>query len=136
MVDVATGATTNLTQTTGISEGSPDWSSGGRPPHESMSLVPAELGAVIPSGADDARVRVVLGAARRSAVVVYAIPRPGPVELRIFDVTGREVARPVDAWQAAGTHEAPFPDAVRSQIYLYRLDWVGGSVRGKFAVVR
>ncbi len=52
----------------------------------------------------------------------YALPSAAPVLLVVYDVTGREVARLVDAWQMPGTYRVTW-DARRlaSGVYLCRL---------------
>ncbi len=66
----------------------------------------------------------------------FALPRPGHVRLAVYDVAGHQVARLVDDWRPAGRYGATFVGRTRSQLYLYRLDWEGRSLKGKFAIVR
>jgi hypothetical protein len=74
--------------------------------------------------------------ARGRAFIRYALPRGGNVRLGIYDTMGRQVTRLVDGWRPAGWHTAPFEGGRSSQLYLYRLDWEGKTLSGKFAVVR
>lgn len=54
--------------------------------------------------------------------IEYRITTAGPVKLQIFDLLGREVAVPVDTWQAPGLYTVRF-DATHlaSGTYVYRL---------------
>ncbi len=68
----------------------------------------------------------------------FVLGRAGTVTLRLFDIQGREVARPLDdVWLEAGSHEARL-DARRLAPGLYglRLDGAEGAVTGKLVVVR
>ncbi|MBD3160750.1 MAG: T9SS type A sorting domain-containing protein [Candidatus Eisenbacteria bacterium] len=52
----------------------------------------------------------------------FALPRPGPVSLRVYDPSGREVARLLDGMQEAGRHAIPWsPAGLAKGIYLIRL---------------
>ena len=75
---------------------------------------------------------------RGSVAIRYALPRPGHVRLMIYDVAGHLVARVVDRACDAGIHEASFvASATRpAQLYLYRLEWAGEAISGKFVLVR
>jgi hypothetical protein len=54
--------------------------------------------------------------------IAYALPREGRVQLKVFDVRGRQVAVLVDGVQPAGEHRVVFaPDGLASGVYLYRL---------------
>lgn len=72
-----------------------------------------------------------------TVTVRFTLETPGPATLRVFDLQGREVARPLDAVLGAGTHEALVPQAgLSSGAYLYRLDTPGGSATETITVVR
>ena len=59
----------------------------------------------------------------------FSLPRPGRAELRIFDTTGAEVARPVAADLPAGAHAAVFDGSdLASGIYLVRLTLGGEAI--------
>lgn len=133
--DVATGAVTKLTDTPGIEEGHPDWSQSGRP----TGAVALGDGAEAPvsggaSGELEFSVGARLGLAAGSATIEYALPSAGLVRVRVFDVAGREVARPVDAWQPAGRHTAEFAARGRRQLFFYRVDWQGRRASGKLTL--
>jgi hypothetical protein len=59
--------------------------------------------------------------------ITYEVPFAGPVRLSIFDVSGREVARPVDATVPAGRGEVEWNGRTRSGevapagVYWYRI---------------
>ena len=57
-----------------------------------------------------------------STVIAYGIPEGADVELVVYDVSGRKVARLVDGYKQAGYHSVVF-DAPRlpSGVYFYRL---------------
>jgi len=61
------------------------------------------------------------------ATIHYTLPVPGHARVRVFDVAGREVARPVDEWQPAGAHMTLFPFALstKQQVFVYRVDCAG-----------
>lgn len=136
VIGVEGGATINLTNTPGISEEHPDWSPAGRPAATEMS--PDRPRAAMGDAVEVTRVlqaHVSPNPGRKLATVMYALPGSGHVRLRIFDITGRELASLVNCWQSAGTHEASFSGGPRSQLYFYRLEWEGRSASGKFALV-
>lgn len=54
--------------------------------------------------------------------ISYQIPEAGKVELKVFDILGREIAELVNSEIAAGTHEVKFDGSnLSSGIYFYRL---------------
>ena len=54
--------------------------------------------------------------------LTFALSTPGDVSLIIYDIQGREVARLVDGWRAAGTHQAVFDGSgLASGMYFARL---------------
>ena len=64
-------------------------------------------------------------------VIEFALPEAVSVSLRVYDVTGREVARLVEAPMAAGTHHVTFDaSGLSSGLYLYRIQ------AGRFTQVR
>lgn len=57
-----------------------------------------------------------------STVINYQLPEQSQVELRVYDILGREVATLVDESMKAGYHSVPFnAGRLASGIYLYRL---------------
>lgn len=71
------------------------------------------------------------------ALLHYALPAAGHVRLQVFDVAGRLVATLVDSDAAAGEYVAAFDGrtGAGAQIYLYRLDWQGRRLGGKFVLL-
>ena len=67
------------------------------------------------------------------AYSVPGVPGPGgalPVRIRIYDVAGRLVATPLDAFQEAGEHRVPLAGAIRAAgVYYAELDVTGQRVR-------
>ena len=64
---------------------------------------------------------------REVATTAFAIDRPGPVTLSVFDVRGRMVARLADGPHLAGRHVVRFDgSALPSGTYLLRLDTPAG----------
>jgi hypothetical protein len=55
--------------------------------------------------------------------VRFALPKAGPVTIRVYDVLGRQVASLVDATMPAGYHEVVFDGThVASGLYVYRME--------------
>jgi hypothetical protein len=75
---------------------------------------------------------------RASSRVRFTLERPGRVTLRIFDLQGREVARPLaGAWLEAGPQVARLDASpLAPGLYAYRLDVGGTLTAGKLVVVR
>jgi hypothetical protein len=48
--------------------------------------------------------------------IAFALPRPGPVDLRVLDVSGREITRLAGGLWAAGPHELSWSGADRSGV--------------------
>lgn len=72
-----------------------------------------------------------------STIIAYSLPRSGPVELRIYNVLGQEVADLVSRFQEAGRYEVTF-DATRlpSGVYFYRLSYGGTAETKKMMLVK
>lgn len=68
---------------------------------------------------------------RDATRIAFDLERPGYVTLRVFDLTGREVAGLIDEPMSRGPHAAEFrADGLPSGVYLYRLQVDGtGSTR-------
>ena len=65
----------------------------------------------------------------------------GWARVQVFDVEGRRIGRPLDAFLPAGEHRVPLDANGRaagmgSGIYFYRLDVADARLQGRFAVVR
>ncbi len=72
-----------------------------------------------------------------STVIRFGLPRPVSVELKVYDVLGREVAVLVDEKLQAGYHAAFFrADDLPSGIYLYRLKAGSFSTAGKMVLIK
>lgn len=55
--------------------------------------------------------------------ISYDLPKPGVVSLRVFDVTGREVAILQDGFNHAGTHQVAFDaNNLASGVYFVKMD--------------
>jgi hypothetical protein len=68
--------------------------------------------------------------------VRYAIPARGRVTLRVFDVSGRLVATPVDGMMDAGPHAAEIRTAgLAAGVYFYRLESAGNSLSRRLVVL-
>ena len=63
----------------------------------------------------------------------YVLPEAAAVTVRVFNVLGQEVGRPVEAAQAAGRHGATFDASpLAPGVYLYRVEAEsGGRVRAE-----
>ena len=75
---------------------------------------------------------------RGQASIRYTLPTTGRVRLLVYDVAGHLVTRLVDGVVDAGAHEASFAASASrpAQLYLYRLEWSGAAMSGKFVMVR
>lgn len=75
--------------------------------------------------------------ANRSATITYELPQSGHVSLKVYDVSGREVATLVEARQDRGRHEARFTAGrLRGGVYYYVLKTAGGVETRKLVLVR
>ncbi len=67
----------------------------------------------------------------------YSIPADGRVVLAVYDLSGRRIATPVDADEAAGRHDVAWSCGdVPSGVYLYRLETNAGSLTRRLVVSR
>lgn len=74
---------------------------------------------------------------QREGTLRLTIPREGHVSLRIFDVKGRQVARPVDGRLDPGVRVLRFaPTRLASGVYFLRLESNGKSLDRRFIVLR
>ena len=72
-----------------------------------------------------------------TTTIAYTIPEPSSVQLRVFDLLGREVALLVDAEQFPGKHEVAFDaEGLPSGMYVYRLESSGFTDVKTLVVVR
>jgi hypothetical protein len=77
------------------------------------------------------------GPAEATQRIRYELPERGAVTLSVFDVSGRVVARLVDAPRPAGAHEAEWnASAHASGVYFYRLETAGTVRTAKVLLVR
>jgi hypothetical protein len=75
--------------------------------------------------------------ANRSATITYELPQSGHVSLRVYDVSGREVATLVEERQDRGRHEARFAAGrLRGGVYYYVLKTAGDVETRKLVLVR
>ncbi len=69
--------------------------------------------------------------------VRYSLPKAGVVELKLYDITGREVMSLVNNWQSAGTHSIKVDGRnLASGVYVYTLTAGGYRESKKMALVR
>ena len=72
-----------------------------------------------------------------TTTVRYTLSRPGRVQLAVYDLLGREVARLKDGIAAAGTHQARVEaKGWASGVYLYRLTTPEGSAARRMVLAR
>jgi hypothetical protein len=74
--------------------------------------------------------------ARDRVALNLSIPFGAAVEMRVYDVSGRLVAKPVSGQLSAGNHEINWIPAVSSGIYFYTLDSPWEDVTGKIILVK
>jgi hypothetical protein len=66
----------------------------------------------------------------------YTLSKRGFVNLIVYDLTGQELARPVNKEQSAGAYQVEFdPSGLKSGIYFYRLQ-SGNLVETKKLIIR
>ena len=70
--------------------------------------------------------------------IVFSLPKPGVVELTVYDVTGRVVATLVDGLMGKGRHEVTFhaPSDMAAGVYFYSLRFDGKLFTNKLLLVR
>jgi hypothetical protein len=74
---------------------------------------------------------------RSDAALVYTLPEAASVQLVVYDVLGRQVARLVDKRKDAGQHRVALPsDRLASGVYFGRLHVGGRTLTQKIVVVR
>jgi hypothetical protein len=72
-----------------------------------------------------------------ATVIVFELPQPAWVTLKVFDALGREVETLLNGPSAAGRHTVPFaPPADASGFYLYRLEAGASSATRKMVVAK
>ena len=68
------------------------------------------------------------------ATIEYTLPHPGHVKVSVYDVSGREMGRIVDAWRSDGKHVVEFNyGSGRRQVGMFRVEWDGQAIHGKVA---
>jgi hypothetical protein len=74
---------------------------------------------------------------RGTSVIQYVLAGPGRVTLRVYDMSGRQVASLVDGVEGAGTHTVTLDGrGLASGVYQYRLEAGGVSKARKCIVLR
>jgi hypothetical protein len=69
--------------------------------------------------------------------ISYSLPVSGDVQLKVFDITGREVATLVNTRQNAGSYAVAWDgSASASGIYLYRVSVGGLSYAGRMVLMK
>ena len=69
--------------------------------------------------------------------ISYALPQASPVQLRVFDVTGRVVATLVNEVRSAGEHQALFDaSALSSGVYIYELRTPESTLTRKMMLIK
>jgi DNA-binding beta-propeller fold protein YncE len=69
--------------------------------------------------------------------IEFSIPQASDVTLKVYDITGREIATLVNQSMGAGTHTAQFDAAnVSSGMYIYRMVANGYTLSGKMMLVK
>lgn len=77
-----------------------------------------------------------------TTVVSYRLDKPGRVQLRIFDITGRRVKTLVDANQNSGNHQVVWSaenerkQSAGSALYIVRLEFLGQVISRKLVLLR
>jgi hypothetical protein len=69
--------------------------------------------------------------------IQYSIPVGGTVELKVFDITGREIATLVSGYRQPGTYRVTWDGCdAPSGIYVYRLSAGGASFAGRMVLLK
>jgi len=69
--------------------------------------------------------------------ISYSLPKPGVVELAVYDIVGHKVATLAAGVMSVGRHEASWNGAsVAAGVYFYRLSFEGMTRTNRMAVVR
>ena len=69
--------------------------------------------------------------------ISFSLPEASQVILRVYDVQGQVVARLVNGWQDAGSHNVAFDGTnLASGIYVYRLTAGGFNATGKLILLK
>jgi hypothetical protein len=72
-----------------------------------------------------------------TTTVCFTLSRPGPVDLRVYDVAGRETATLAHGMMDAGRHEAVWNAAgISSGVYFYVLEAEGKTICRKAVLIR
>jgi hypothetical protein len=72
-----------------------------------------------------------------STTISYNIPKSGNVELKVYDILGREVAILFNGPQQSGEHLVKFNSSgLSSGIYIYRINYNGSSLSRKMIVLK
>jgi hypothetical protein len=75
-----------------------------------------------------------------SGRLFYSTSRPGPVKIRVFDLSGRLLSTLLDeALVPEGDYEVPIRgESLRagSGVYFYRIDAVDGTSTGRFTILK
>ena len=72
-----------------------------------------------------------------ATTITYTLDRPGPVEMSVYNLTGRIVSTLVDGMQSAGHYEVRFDaDGLPAGMYLYHLRAGGQTITRAMTLVR
>ncbi|TKJ42429.1 hypothetical protein CEE37_01740 [candidate division LCP-89 bacterium B3_LCP] len=72
-----------------------------------------------------------------STVLRFQLPDVSPVNLAVYDISGRLVAELINGWRDAGVHEVTFDASdLASGIYLYRIEAGEFSASGKMVLLK
>ncbi len=74
--------------------------------------------------------------ARAAATLRFSLATPGPARLTVYDLLGREVARPFDGWAAGQTATTLDVSALAPGVYVVRLTTGGASITRTLVVAR
>ncbi|RKZ20564.1 hypothetical protein DRQ18_06065, partial [bacterium] len=80
-------------------------------------------------------VRSERGISGKGTVIEVSLPEECKVNLRIYDISGRLVAEPIDGVMNAGVHKIRW-DSETPGVYLYRLEAGERTATGKIILVR
>lgn len=104
-------------------------------PEESAAPARQQHTLMVETGNDKQRkelsVRMLPNPFRHAGTIEFHLPEPGQTSLVVYDITGRQVAMPVNGVLQAGIHRVPFVQPGSGGVYIMKLVHKGKSITAK-----